>query len=165
LRPKELEIRFGEAEDRQYFLKWLDDKDILQWFPMCNQREIEDAVNFCMSYLPYKAILTATWNKVPCAISTLYLAQYRKFAHQALFVIIVDAKFRGKGVGTALLTDLIDLAKNHFKLEVLHLEVFSGNPAINLYKRLGFKEYGVHKQFLKENGRYWDKILMQLKLI
>jgi RimJ/RimL family protein N-acetyltransferase len=164
LKPKELEIRFGEEGDRKYFLQWLDDKEVLQWFPMCDKREIEDSVNLCMSYISYKAVLTATWNGVPCGIATLYLSQYRKFAHQSLFVIVVDAKFRGKGVGTSLLTDLIDLAKNHFKLEILHLEVYSGNPAINLYKRLGFKEYGMHKQFLKENGRYWDKIFMQMNL-
>lgn len=164
MRPKELKIRFGVEEDRKYFFEWLNDKSVLQWFPMQDAAEIEDAVNICMSYVQYNAILTATWNDVPCGIANLYLSQYRKFAHHSLFVIIVDPKFRGKGVGGALLTDLIDLAKNSFKLEILHLEVYAGNPAIHLYKRLGFKEYGVHKQFLKENGRYWDKIFMELPL-
>jgi RimJ/RimL family protein N-acetyltransferase len=161
---KELEIRFSVEEDGKYLLQWFNDSEILTWFPMCNLREIEDSVGLCMSYIKYKAVLTATWNKVPCGIANLYLSQYRKFAHQSLFAIIVDKKFRGKGVGTALMKDLIDLAKNSFKLEILHLEVYKGNPAINLYKRLGFKEYGVHQQFLKENGRYWDKILMELPL-
>ena len=85
-------------------------------------------------------------------------------SHQCLFAIIVDEKFRGKGIGAKLLRELMTLAKERFKLELLHLEVYQGNPAINLYKRLGFKEYGIHRRFMKDKGRYLDKILMQKNL-
>ena len=56
-------------------------------------------------------------------------------------------------------------AKNTFGIRLLHLEVYEGNPAANLYYRLGFRKYGEHKKFLKEaNGSYGTKILMQMEL-
>jgi len=54
------------------------------------------------------------------------------------------------------------LAKERFKIEFLHLEVYEGNPAIRLYQRLGFEQYGFQRQFVKdEDGKYLGKILMQ----
>ena len=53
------------------------------------------------------------------------------------------------------------LAKEEFHIELLHLEVYEGNPAIRLYERFGFVKYGEHPHFIKEEGRYLSKILMQ----
>lgn len=156
-----LTIRFAEESDQKYLIDWLLQPGVLRWFPLSDQREIEDAARIWLSYSKHKAVLTALWEGVPCGIANLYLQPYQKLSHQALFAIIVDEKFRGKGVGTRLIAELLDLAKERFKLDFVHLEVYDGNPAINLYRRLGFQEYGVHKRFMKEEGRYIDKILMQ----
>ncbi|NGX26957.1 MAG: hypothetical protein K940chlam6_00884, partial [Chlamydiae bacterium] len=48
--------------------------------------------------------------------------------------------------------------------EMLHLEVYETNPAINLYRRLGFTEFGIQKKFIKEDGRYMGKIFMERPL-
>jgi ribosomal protein S18 acetylase RimI-like enzyme len=48
--------------------------------------------------------------------------------------IIVIPSYQGNGIGSDILTKVI---QNHPKLK-MHLQVFKGNPAINLYKRLGF---------------------------
>jgi RimJ/RimL family protein N-acetyltransferase len=32
--------------------------------------------------------------------------------------------------------------------------------ALRLYKRLGFSEYGLEKNALKQDGRYYDEVLM-----
>ena len=53
------------------------------------------------------------------------------------------------------------LAKERFKIEFLHLEVYEGNPAIRLYERLGFEKYGFQRAFVKDEGKYLGKILMQ----
>ncbi len=101
----------------------------------------------------------------PAESRILYIQPYQKLAHQCLFAIIVDEKLRGKGVGAKLMEELMALGKERFHLEFVHLEVYEGNPAINLYRRLGFKEYGFQRHFIKdkEEGqvRYFGKILMQ----
>jgi putative acetyltransferase len=110
----------------------------------------------------------ALWEDVPCGIANLYLQPYKKLAHQCLFAIIVDEKYRGKGVGTVLMKELIALAKNTFKIQVLHLEVYEGNRARRLYERMGFVQYGIQRHFVKEqeNGsvKYLAKVMMQKQL-
>lgn len=157
-----LKIRLSQNDDAKYLTKWLDDEDILRWFPMSNKVEIEDAVRIWMSYTKYKAVITAEWEGIPCGIANFYIQTYKKLAHQSLFAIIVAKEYRSKGIGTALIQELIKLAKENFKLKILHLEVYKGNPAQRLYERLGFVQYGVHKKFLKDQrGVYYDKIMMQ----
>ena len=159
-----LTIRFAEESDQKYLIEWLLQPGVLEGFPLNDLRGIEDAARIWVGCAEHNEVLPALWDGVPCGIANLYLQPYQKMSHQCLFAIIVDEKFRGKGIGAKLLRELMTLAKERFKLELLHLEVYQGNPAINLYKRLGFKEYGIHRRFMKDKGRYLDKILMQKNL-
>lgn len=156
-----LTIRFAEENDQKYLVDWLLQPGVLEWFPLADLKEIEDAARIWLSYAKHKAVLTALWDGVPCGITNLYLQPYQKMAHQCLFAIIVDENYRGKGIGTQLMRELMALAKERFKLEFLHLEVYEGNPAINLYRRLGFEQYGFQRHFMKDQGRYIGKIMMQ----
>lgn len=56
--------------------------------------------------------------------------------------VIVDEKFRGKGVGRALLRVAVDFARNELKAQAVYL---TSNPsrvqARNLYRSEGFEEY------------------------
>lgn len=156
-----LQIRFAEESDQKYLIQWLLQPGVLRWFPLTDLREIEDAVRLWMSYAKQGAVLTAVWDGVPCGIANLYLQPYKKLAHQALFAILVDKNYRGKGIGTKLVEELILIGKEKFHLELIHLEVYEGNPAIRLYERLGFKPYGMQKKFVKDQEQYINKILMQ----
>ena len=158
-----LSVRLGEEGDQKHLIEWLLQPGVLNWFPLYDLREVEDAARIWMSYWKQGALLTALWDGVPCGIANLYIQPYKKLAHQCLFAIIVDEKFRGKGVGTRLLKDLIAIAREKH-LKMLHLEVYEGNPAIKLYERLGFSQYGIQPRFIKDEGRYLSKVLMQKKL-
>ena len=157
-------IRFSEESDQKLLVEWLMQPGVLRWFPFSDLREIEDAARIWIANAKFKACLTALWEGEPCGIANLYLQPYRKLAHQCLFAVVVDEKHRGKGVGSKLLGDLISLAKERFSLELLHLEVYEGNPAVNLYKRLGFEQYGFQRHFVKDNGQYLGKLMMQKRL-
>lgn len=159
-----IEIRPAVMEDGAVLSKWLSDPQILRWFPMNDAREVEDSIRIWMSYTKLGACFTATLNGQPAGMSILYVQPYKKFSHQCLFAIIVGESFRNQGIGTALLEHTIVKAKESFHIEILHLEVYKGNPAIHLYERMGFQEYGSHPRFIKEGDEYIDKILMQKKL-
>ena len=127
---------------------------------------MEDAARLWISYCKIGATLTALWDGTPCGLATLYISPFRKLAHQCLLAIIVADGYRNKGVGTKLMSDLMVLAKEQFKIELLHLEVYDGNPAVHLYKKLGFVEYGYQRHFVKEGeNHYLGKIMMQKRLI
>ena len=81
-----------------------------------------------------------------------------------LWGMYVRPDSRNAGVGRQLVEAVIDHARD--QVEVIQLSVVSGNGrARRLYACLGFVEYGVEKSSLKENGRYYDEILMALDLI
>lgn len=158
----EIKIRYSDLSDGKYLKEWLCDPEVGRWFPMDDKVEIDDAVNRWIGFSRYKCSLTAEKNGEPCGLTTLYLQPYRKLAHQCEFGIIVGREFRGQGIGTQLLKNLIHLAKDQFKIELLHLQVYSENPAIHLYTRMGFKEFGRQPNWIKErDGTYTGRVFME----
>ena len=145
-----LDIRYTELSDGKYLREWLKEPGILRWFPMCDDVEIDDAVSRWIGFARYKCSLTATMNNEPAGLVTLYLQPYRKLAHQCEFGIIVGNGHRGKGIGGHLLKNAIHLARNYFRIELLHLQVYAENPAMHLYSRWGFKEFGRQTHWIKE---------------
>jgi RimJ/RimL family protein N-acetyltransferase len=77
----------------------------------------------------------------------------------------VARPWRGRGVGTALLTAAIEKARGE-GLHKLSLEVFPHNEAaIALYRKFGFVEEGRRvKHFRRASGELWDSIVMGLLL-
>lgn len=157
-------FRITEAEDATHLTQWLSDPQILRWFPMIDDREIEDAVRIWINYANMQASITALYEGKPCAMACLYIQPYIKQKHTCLFSIIARKDLRGKGIGTKLLDYLMKWAKEQFQIEILHLEVYEGNPAQYLYERAGFKMFGRQSHFIKQEGQYSAKILMQRSL-
>lgn len=157
-----LEIRYSDLSDGRYLKEWLQEPSIARWFPVHDMPEIDDAVQRWIGFSRYKCSLTAVKNGVPVGIATLYLQPYRKLAHQCEFGIIVSKEQRGKGIGTELIKNLIHLAKENFRIELLHLQVYIENPAIHLYKRMGFVEFGRQTHWIKEvDGTYTGRVFME----
>jgi ribosomal protein S18 acetylase RimI-like enzyme len=77
----------------------------------------------------------------------------------------VARPWRGRGVGSALLTAAIEKARSD-GLHKLSLEVFPHNEAaIALYRKFGFREEGRRvKHYRRANGELWDSIVMGLLL-
>lgn len=68
--------------------------------------------------------------------------------------------YRGKGLGSKLLTAVLTHAKK-FGLEKIELSVYTTNhAAIALYKKHGFQQEGLTKNYRKLDGRYFDAIEM-----
>jgi RimJ/RimL family protein N-acetyltransferase len=156
-----VELRYTVPEDAAPLKEWLLEPGVLKAFPMQDPLEVEDSVKHWIGFSKYKSSLTATLEGKAVGLATLCLMPYRKLAHQCLVSIIVSQEVRGKGVGTLLMNNLIHLAKEYFGIGVLYLEVYEGNRAISLYRRFGFREVGFQKHFMKEDGEYIGKIVME----
>lgn len=69
-----LEIRYTEMTDAKALREWLNEKEILRWFPMVDPPEIDDSVHRWISFARYRCSLTAVMNGKPCGIATLLSA-------------------------------------------------------------------------------------------
>lgn len=89
-----------------------------------------------------------------------FIRQGRKEAHKGvLWGMYVRPWARKAGVGKQLAEAVIDHGCQH--VELIQLTAVSGNEtARRLYDSLGFIEYGIEKNSLKQDGHYWDEVLM-----
>jgi RimJ/RimL family protein N-acetyltransferase len=163
-KEEDISFRVLVEEDLPLLANWLMDPVVLNWFPMSNQREVDDAVRIWQVFAKQGMAFTVEVHGRPAGMAILYVNSFAKLKHQALFAILINEHYRGRGVGGRFLLFLAERAKS-FGITLLHLEVFEGNPAFNLYQRQGFREYGRHKKFLKDaQGVYHTKIMMQKNL-
>jgi ribosomal protein S18 acetylase RimI-like enzyme len=86
--------------------------------------------------------------------------------HCADLALGVQQALRGKGIGGALIEEMINRARRA-GLEYVHLEVFASNgAALRLYKRQGFAIDGVRRRARRcpLSGRYDDIVFMSRAL-
>lgn len=77
--------------------------------------------------------------------------------HARMLGMAVLSAYQGKGVGTALMHALTDLADKWLPVTRIELTVFTDNEkAIALYKKFGFVMEGTHKAYALRDGRYAD---------
>jgi putative acetyltransferase len=82
-------------------------------------------------------------------------------AHAMSIGIAVRSDWHGKGVGRALMQDLLDLADTWLPVTRLELNVFTDNErAIRLYREFGFEIEGTHRAYALRDGRYVDSHAM-----
>lgn len=160
----EHDIRYTYITDISYLREWILVPEVKQWFPMTTETEIEDSLQCWIGFSRWNASLTLTVNHVPCGIATLFLMPYKKVSHHCIFKMIIDPKWQRKGLGSSLLKNLKHLAKNYFPLEMINTDVFEGNPILHLLKKHDFYECARQERFIKEEGRYLGRILMETKL-
>ncbi len=78
----------------------------------------------------------------------------RRMSHRAELGISVVKSHWSKGIGSSLMTKIIDYARRN-GIEVIDLNVRSDNTrAIALYEKFGFKRIGMHPKGKKINGEY-----------
>ena len=83
--------------------------------------------------------------------------------HSAKFAIAISDGYRRLGLGTLLTSEVIKLAKKELKPgpKIIQLEVYSNNlPAINLYKKMGFKIVAKIPDQIQWKGKLIDEYIM-----
>jgi ribosomal protein S18 acetylase RimI-like enzyme len=162
--PAGYDLRFTHLTDGPYLRDWMLQPGVQRWFPISEEKEIDDAVQCWVGFSRYNSSLTATVNDNVVGIGTLFLMPYKKVAHHCLFKLVVDPKYQRQGIGRSLLKNLIHLAKSRFKLDLMHIEVFEGNPLIHLLKELDFHEFARQEKFVKDGDLYLTRILYERNL-
>lgn len=75
--------------------------------------------------------------------------------------MMVRDDWQGKGIGTALMQAVVDLADKWLNLYRLELDVYTDNePAIKLYKKFGFEIEGRRVGMAFRDGQFVDSYAM-----
>lgn len=83
--------------------------------------------------------------------------------HTAVIGMGMLKEWRGSGLGTHLLRLTIEWAKRHPVLELIWLQVYTENElGVHLYRKMGFEEKGIIKNFFKHDLGYFDNLTMSL---
>ncbi|MDO6517090.1 GNAT family N-acetyltransferase [Zobellia uliginosa] len=85
-----------------------------------------------------------------------------KNARAGVGIVVLNKGDRNKGVGSEALQLLCDYAFGTLALHQLYANVMEGNDAsIHLFKKMGFEEVGLKKDWIFSEGGYKNEILFQ----
>jgi RimJ/RimL family protein N-acetyltransferase len=129
---------------------------------------VEEEQSWIQDHLdhPGKIILLAEADGDIIGSVTFEAGTFRRIAHRGNLGLAVVKAWRRKGVGTALLQALLDWAEASPVIDKVCLDVFAINePAIRLYKKLGFIEEGRRIRDIKRGTDDFVDTVMMFRLV
>lgn len=91
----------------------------------------------------------------------LRVEQNARRGHVASIGISTAPDFRKRGVGSALMREMISICDNWLRIDRIELTVFTSNAvAVALYQKFGFEIEGTGKNYALRNGKYVDAYFM-----
>lgn len=98
------------------------------------------------------------------ATAGFYRYTHNKERHKGhIWGVYVRPESRGKGVGSALMKEIVRRARELKGLEQITLVASANFPAQRLYQAIGFESYGIEPHSLKIGEQYVDDVLMVLR--
>lgn len=110
-------------------------------------------------------ILLATMDDEIISIASITSSPKARTKHVGTLGIVIAEEHCGFGLGRILMDELIEWAKLNGTTKRIHLVTREDNAkAIELYKKVGFKEEGLLQQDTYINGVYYNTLIMGLMI-
>lgn len=98
-------------------------------------------------------------------IATINSSHKIKARHEGELGIVVAKKYQGQGIGTELITRLIEWARGNGVTTRIRLDTRADNPkAVALYMKFGFIVEGCCRNSTLLDGKYYDLYIMGMTL-
>lgn len=168
---KVLTIRKASPYDAKYIVEYLNivggESDNLLFgkdeFHLSEQDEAKyiDNINSSENSIMIIGII----DNIIVSVCQLSAPNRKRIEHNVSIVISVRKSYWNLGIGSAMMSELIDFARRNENIKNIHLGVRDENTnAVKLYEKFGFKKIGLHKNCMNIEGKYYDEILMDLYL-
>lgn len=158
-----LSPRGANDEDAEIFTEWLNDFQTTDFIARSGMLiTVEGEIKYLKEAEGYHfSIIELETNKLLGSISLENVHQINRYATLGIF--IGDKDSRNKGYGAEAIELILDFGFNYLNLNNIKLDVLSFNErAIACYKKCGFKYAGCRRQCEYINGKYYDRISMDI---
>ena len=153
------------AEDVETFVKWLNDFEVTDYTGRSSALMDLDAEKEYLAtkknnVMPF-VIVKLENDEMIGTIGFDKIDYTNKVA--TLGIMIGEKENREKGYGTEAINLLLDYGFNYLNLNSVNLDVMEFNErGIACYKKCGFKEMGRRRKNVFVNGKYYDKLFMDI---
>jgi len=118
------------------------------------------------SHGPLEPILVAEKDGAVIGYAALSrFSQRRCHDHVKDLRIYIAREWRGKGIGSLLLGNLIEVARERGVRKIVLSALPSNEAGLKLYKKFGFRTVGVYKEHGFLNGEWVDVVIMEKLLV
>lgn len=168
LKGEKISLRPLMFSDWEKTIQWRNDiiikrKAMMHPFPITEMVEKEWYENILKSKNQESVYFTVI-DKLDEPIGFVVLNKINQINKNCTLTIVIgESASQGKGYGKETMKLIIGYAFNTLNLNKISVEVISINePAMNLYKALGFVEEGILKKHFFSDGQYMDVLIMSL---
>jgi RimJ/RimL family protein N-acetyltransferase len=167
LKGNEVSLRPVGRSDISYFLKWLNDPEVIQYLglylpmtEMSEEKYIEE-LGTTRAHTDASFIIEIIDGDSPKAIGTIGLRGINNKDHNATFGIVIGEKdYWNKGYGTEATRLLIDYGFEQLNLHRISSGALAFNErSIKLHTRVGFREEGRARESIFKNGEFHDHVI------
>ena len=157
--PEDLELLYEWENNNQY---WIVSNTITPFSKYTLKKYIEKSHKSI--YVTGQLRLMIQHNESGSTIGTIDVFDFDPFHKRAgLGILIADEGFRRKGYASMALKVLIDYCFKTLLLHQLYCNILSNNTeSLELFKKIGFMETGIKKDWIKTEKGYLDEHMLQL---
>ncbi|MDN3507588.1 MAG: GNAT family N-acetyltransferase, partial [Simkaniaceae bacterium] len=135
------------------------------YFACGTDEEIDLMTRIWMGYSRYKCALTAVYDGKPCGMAILFLMPYKKVAHHCMAYVVVPPEFQKKGVGTALVKNIVHLGHSYFRQERIHFEIFGDSPLLKIMEKQKYNFICKQDNYIRIGDKFaprqvWEKVYL-----
>lgn len=126
---------------------------------------LREVIDSWVEELDYEKVLplVAEVGDMIVADATLHRRKFGWTSHVGKVRLVVDTDYRGKGLGTLMIAELIDVAKKA-GLEILVAEIMENQTvALSVLKRLGFEKEAVFYNYVKDQTGEEHGLVVMMK--
>ena len=177
IKPKKVELKNGklvvirqaEINDAEQLLQcikiYIPQSDFIPKLEQEIKLTLEQEKDWINSFLinDNSLLLVAEYENQIIGNIDLTGSQRKIMEHTAVIGMGMFKDWRNSGLGTELLFATIDWAKQNKILELIWLQVYTENKlGLHLYRKMGFEENGIIKNYFKRDNQYFDNLTMSM---
>ncbi len=167
LENKKIRLRALEPEDLELLYRWENDSDLWKvgnTLAPFSRYTLRKYIAGCGQdiYEVRQLRLMIDERESGNSVGIVDLFDFEPYHNRAACGILIDTHYRGHGLATCALRLLIDYAYSFLGFRQLYAHVPVPNkPSVRLFKRCGFVEAGILKDWIRTTEGYTDVYILQ----